>query len=73
MENYQYLSYSRSVLKQIGALSLINLKEQTGRKTSSETFEKYCFRLPIVIPAEAGIQCFQVVLDPGFRRGDGKA
>ena len=24
-----------------------------------------------VIPAEAGIQSFQYVLDPGFRRGDG--
>jgi hypothetical protein len=24
-----------------------------------------------VIPAEAGIQLFQDVLDPGFRRGDG--
>jgi hypothetical protein len=24
-----------------------------------------------VIPAEAGIQPFQYVLDPGFRRGDG--
>jgi hypothetical protein len=23
-----------------------------------------------VIPAKAGIQLFQVVLDPGFRRGD---
>jgi hypothetical protein len=23
-----------------------------------------------VIPAKAGIQCFQEVLDPGFRRGD---
>jgi hypothetical protein len=25
----------------------------------------------IVIPAKAGIQIFQGVLDPGFRRGDG--
>jgi hypothetical protein len=25
----------------------------------------------LVIPAEAGIQYFQDVLDPGFRRGDG--
>jgi hypothetical protein len=24
-----------------------------------------------VIPAEAGIQCFQTLLDPGFCRGDG--
>ena len=24
-----------------------------------------------VIPAEAGIQCFEALLDPGFRRGDG--
>jgi hypothetical protein len=23
-----------------------------------------------VIPAESGIQYFQIVLDPGFRRGD---
>jgi len=23
-----------------------------------------------VIPAQAGIQCFQYVLDPGLRRGD---
>jgi hypothetical protein len=29
-------------------------------------------KLPIfVIPAKAGIQLFQGVLDPGFRRGDG--
>jgi hypothetical protein len=29
-------------------------------------------RIPIkfVIPAEAGIQFFQDILDPGFRRGD---
>jgi len=27
--------------------------------------------LRAVIPAEAGIQSFQDVLDPGFRRGDG--
>jgi hypothetical protein len=27
--------------------------------------------LPIVIPAKAGIQVFQGILDPGFRRGDG--
>ena len=26
---------------------------------------------PDVIPAEAGIQSFHIVLDPGFRRGDG--
>ena len=26
--------------------------------------------LEYVIPAKAGIQLFQVVLDPGFRRGD---
>jgi hypothetical protein len=26
--------------------------------------------LKIVIPAKAGIQLFQNVLDPGFRRGD---
>ena len=26
-----------------------------------------------VIPAEAGIQSFQILLDPGFRRGDGMA
>jgi len=25
----------------------------------------------VVIPAKAGIQLFQDVLDPGFRRGDG--
>jgi hypothetical protein len=24
-----------------------------------------------VVPAEAGIQSFQILLDPGFRRGDG--
>lgn len=29
-------------------------------------------KLPLlVIPAETGIQYFQNVLDPGFRRGDG--
>jgi hypothetical protein len=27
----------------------------------------------LVIPAEAGIQAFQRILDPGFRRGDGSA
>jgi len=27
--------------------------------------------LGAVIPAEAGIQSFQHVLDPGFRQGDG--
>jgi hypothetical protein len=26
--------------------------------------------MEFVIPAEAGIQLFQQVLDPGFRRGD---
>ena len=26
--------------------------------------------LELVIPVKAGIQLFQVVLDPGFRRGD---
>jgi hypothetical protein len=26
----------------------------------------------LVIPAKAGIQCFQRVLDPGLRRGDGR-
>jgi len=25
----------------------------------------------LVIPAQAGIQSFQALLDPGFRRGDG--
>jgi len=38
-----------------------------------EIFEKYRFSLPTVIPAETGIQCFQGVLDSGFRRlGDRK-
>jgi hypothetical protein len=27
--------------------------------------------ITFVIPAEAGIQPFQGILDPGFRRGDG--
>ena len=32
------------------------------------------FSLPRdVIPAKAGIQSFQILLDPGFRRGDGMA
>jgi hypothetical protein len=29
------------------------------------------WKLPGVIPAKAGIQSFQPILDPGFRRGDG--
>ena len=29
------------------------------------------WKLPGVIPAKAGIQSFQSLLDPGFRRGDG--
>jgi hypothetical protein len=29
--------------------------------------------MKFVIPAEAGIQLFQHLLDPGFRRGDGPA
>jgi hypothetical protein len=32
---------------------------------------KPCFFLFFVIPAKAGIQFFQGVLDPGVRRGDG--
>jgi hypothetical protein len=37
---------------------------------NDDGFEK-SLKLPIfVIPAKAGIQLFQDVLDPGFRRGD---
>jgi len=31
------------------------------------------FRPQIVIPAEAGIQSFQAILDSGFRRSDGES
>lgn len=36
-----------------------------------ETFEKRRFLVPIAIQAEAGIQCFQGISNPGFYR-DGR-
>jgi hypothetical protein len=35
-----------------------------------DEFVKSRNSIKFVIPAEAGIQLFQDVLDPGFRRGD---
>jgi len=62
------------------------VKTQSGKRlTHGEKGPKNAKRLPnsfdgfvksrnfinFVIPAKAGIQLFQDVLDPGFRRGDG--
>ncbi len=38
--------------------------------TNVDDLVKSCNSLEFVIPAKAGIQLFQDVLDPGFRRGD---
>jgi hypothetical protein len=41
------------------------------KKTNNDGLAKSSKPPFSVIPAEAGIQGFQEVLDPGFRRGDG--
>jgi len=43
---------------------------QFFRFYSNDGFVKSRFPLLSVIPAKAGIQCFQEVLDTGFRRRD---
>jgi hypothetical protein len=35
-----------------------------------DELEKSGNSIKFVIPAKAGVQLFQVILDPGFRRGD---
>jgi hypothetical protein len=40
------------------------------KRRSFDEFVKSRESLEFVIPAKAGIQLFQDVLDPGFRRGD---
>jgi hypothetical protein len=50
-----------------------NLKSAFSKetmKTNLDDFVKRRIPFEFVIPAEAGIQLFQEVLDPGFRRGD---
>ena len=49
--------------------------DQTGKRGQVlvfkfDEFAKSQNPYEFVIPAKAGIQLFQVVLDPGFRRGD---
>jgi len=39
-------------------------------KTNLDDFVKRRISIEFIIPAEAGIQLFQEVLAPGFRRGD---
>ncbi len=45
----------------------ISNKVQCSKSDELVKSQKACFS---VIPAKAGIQLFQHVLDPGFRRGD---
>jgi hypothetical protein len=50
-----------------------NLKSAFSKetmKTNLDDFVKRRHSIESVMPAEAGIQLFQEVLDPGFRRGD---
>ena len=55
-----------------GMIHFIRVDQLVGTRTRItfirlSLLQKSC----IVIPAKAGIQCFQYVLDLGFRRGDG--
>jgi hypothetical protein len=56
-------------LKKRGSPSLTQVGLE--KNLSPEPFAKV-FLVPFsVIPAKAGIQCFQCILDPGFRQADG--
>ena len=44
--------------------------ERKKQKIKIDEFVKSRISIEFVIPAKAGIQLFQDVLDPGFRRGD---
>jgi len=54
-----------------GDKACVNKKSQTElKKGNIDDLVKNLKRRISVIPAKAGIQLFQKVLDPGFRRGD---